>query len=63
MAVLAKRAACGTLRHSFAIHLLEASMDIRTLQTLLGRQDVRTTMIYTQMNDRGLWGVISALAR
>ena len=63
LAGITKRVGPHTMRHSFATSLLEDGYDIRTVQELLGHRDVRTTMTYLHVMNRGALGVKSPMDR
>lgn len=60
-AQLTKSVSAHTFRHSFATHLLQRGTDIRTIQQLLGHNDLKATMIYTHILQQGGQGVPSPL--
>jgi site-specific recombinase XerD len=60
---ITKRVTPHVFRHSFATALIESGYDIRTVQELLGHQNVATTMIYTHVLNRGGRGVLSPADR
>ncbi len=60
---ISKTISCHTLRHSFATHLLQSGVDIRTVQQQLGHADVKTTEIYTHILKQGASGVKSPLSQ
>lgn len=63
LGAVTKRVGPHVMRHSFATHLLEDGYDIRTVHTLLGHKDVRTTMVYWHVMDRGVLRVKSPMDR
>ena len=56
-----KKVSVHTLRHSYATHLLEAGVSLKTIQMLLGHKHLTTTMIYTHLTETGLIHLREAL--
>jgi len=60
-AKVTKRIGCHTLRHSYATHLLEDGVDIRTIQTLLGHRSIRSTILYLHLTQRAIENIHRSL--
>ena len=58
---LNKIISCHSLRHSYATHLLENGTDIRFIQDLLGHNDIKTTLLYTQVGNSSIRKIESPL--